>query len=84
MLLEDKEIKEIYDLKHRNDSANNYVDYQNKILTKSLSNLMFQNDTMYNFLLKTQKLLALFFDKFNIVKNWRNYTVDKYYYKGTD
>jgi hypothetical protein len=26
-------------------------------------------------------MMALFFDQFNLIKNWKNFMVDKYYYK---
>lgn len=84
MLYEEKDIPELHFMKHRHDSASDYVDYENNILNKSLSPYMFMNDRMGTFLTKLQKLMALMFDQFNVIKNWRNYNVDKYYYKHTN
>ena len=36
MLLEDKEIPELFNMKHLNDDFVGYVDYENQILNKSL------------------------------------------------
>ena len=42
MLYEDKRIKEINDLKHFHDNDTDYVDYEQTILEKSLSNRLFK------------------------------------------
>lgn len=81
MLYEDKRIKEINDLKHFHDNDTDYVDYEQTILEKSLSNRLFKNEMMSGFLKKISKPVSMFFDNYNIIKNWRNYTVDKDYYK---
>ena len=81
MLYEDKQLSELNYMKHRHDTDDNYVNYENKILNKTLSPYLFNNDTMSNFLNRLQKLLSLMFDQQNIVKNFKNYMVDKYYYK---
>ena len=75
-------LPEIYNLYHFNDSGdNNYVDYTSNILNKTLSPYLFGNDIMGNFLNKLQRPVATLFDNMNIIKNWKNYLVDKYYYK---
>lgn len=81
MLYEEKRIKEVNTLKHFHDSDESFIKYDNKILNKTLSPRIFMNDTMSGFLNRMNKIVSLFFDNFNIVKNWRNYTVDKDYYK---
>lgn len=81
MLYEDKQLSELNYMKHRHDTDDNYVNYENKILNKTLSPYLFNNDTMSNFLNRLQKLLSLMFDQQNIIKNFKNYMVDKYYYK---
>lgn len=81
MLLEDKDLPEIHYIKHRHDNDNDYVDYGNNILIKTLSPYIFNNDLMNNYLLRLQKLVSLMFDSFNIIKNFKNFMVDKYYYK---
>ena len=36
---------------------------------------------MNSFLNKLQRPISILFDNFNIIKNFKNYNVDKYYYK---
>ena len=81
MLYEQKQIPELYYMKHRNDAGQDYVDYERKILNNSLSPYMFNNDTMNTFLQKLQGMLSLLFDQHNVIKNFKNYIVDKYYFK---
>lgn len=81
MLYQRKQIKELYDLKHRHDDNDQFVDYENKILDNSLSPYMYKNDLMNSWLKKMQPLLSILFDQMNIIKNWRNYIVDKDYYQ---
>lgn len=80
MLYKDKELPELYHLKHLHDTKKD-IDFENNILKKSLSPILFMNKTMNDFILLIQKLITLKFDMFNIIKNWRNYNVDKYHYK---
>jgi hypothetical protein len=81
MLYQRKQIKELYDLKHRHDNNDQFVDYEKQILDSSTSPYMYKNDMMNSFLKKIQPLLSLLFDQMNVVKNWRNYIVDKDYYQ---
>lgn len=81
MLNDRKQLRELNILKSRHDSFDGYVDYENNLLDKSLSPYMYRNDIMFSFLKKFQGLVALLFDQMNIVKNFKNYTVDKYHYK---
>ena len=78
---EEKQIEEIYVVKHRHDSDNDFVDYDKSILDKTLSPFLFYNDTLDGFLNRSKRLVAILFDNANIIKNFRNYMVDKYYYK---
>ena len=85
MLYNEKDIPELNTFYHRNDDLNKrYVDYENKILDKSLSPYLYGNDTMSGFLYRLNKLVSLFFDQFNIMKNFKNFTVDKYFFKHTN
>ncbi len=80
MLYKDKEIKELWDLKHRNDSFSHAgFDYNTKLISRSFSSFMFNNENMSDFLNMIQSSLVLFFDKFHIIRNFKNYLVDKYY-----
>lgn len=85
MLYERRELPEIYYMKHIHDAqdidADKHMDYENNILDKSLSPYMYQNDLMNTWLKKMQPLVALLFDQMNIVKNFKNYMVDKYEYR---
>lgn len=81
MLIDRKELPEINYMKHRHDGINEHVNYENIILNKSLSSYMYENDMMNGYLQKIQKLASLLFDQMNIMKNFKNYNVDKYYYK---
>jgi len=74
-------LEELYLLKHRHDDDKNFVDYEKDILNKTLSPKLFENDRMFYFLDSCQRLAAILFDNFNIIKNFKNYNVDKYYYK---
>lgn len=81
MLYEDKDIPELHQIKHRHDNDVDYVKYEDDILNNTLSPYLFNNNMMFGFLNRLKKLMALFFDNHNIVKNFKNYNVDKYYYK---
>jgi hypothetical protein len=81
MLIEDKELPELYYMKHRHDDNKDFIDYENSILDKMLSPYMYENDMMNSFLKRLQPLVAGLFDQMNIAKNFRNIMVDKYYYK---
>jgi hypothetical protein len=82
MLYNEKDIPELNKLFHINDDVTkDYVDYQNLLLNKTLSPYIFGKVMMDSFLNRLNKLVSLFFDQFNIIKNWRTFTVDKYYYK---
>ena len=61
-----------------------YIDYQSKIFTNSLSSYIFNNNIMNSFLLRLQKPMSILFDQFNVTKNFKNYIVHKYYYKHKD
>jgi hypothetical protein len=82
MLYDEQFIPELNIFYHRHDDINkNYVDYENVILNKSLSSYIYNNNLMSGFLNFLNKLVSLYFDSFNIVKNFPNYMVDKYFYK---
>jgi len=81
MIYKKRQLPELYYMKHRHDNDNDFVDYENKLLDKTLSPYMYQNDTMNGFLKRFQPLLGLLFDQMNVVKNLKNYIVDKDWYK---
>lgn len=81
MLYEKQNLPELYYIKHIHDDNKNFVDYEKNIFNKTLSPHMFENDTMNTWLNKLQSLVSLFFDQMNIMKNLKNYMVDKYEYR---
>lgn len=81
MLYEDKQLPELYYMKHRHDNDVDFVDYEKNILNKTLSPYLFNNNLMNSFLQRLQKLISILFDQHNIIKNFKNFMVDKDYYK---
>jgi hypothetical protein len=81
MLYNRKDLPEINYMKHRHDDNNEYVDYEKMLLDKSLSPYMYENDIMNGYLKRVQVLTSILFDQMNVMKNFKNYLVDKYYYK---
>lgn len=81
MLYQRKQLPELYYMKHRHDTDEDFVDYEKNILNKSLSPYMYENNMMNGFLTRLQPLVALLFDQMNIVRNFKNYMVDKDWYK---
>ena len=79
MLYDEKEIPEIFFMKHRHDSDKTYNQYENNMLDRMLSPNIYNSDMMNGYLKRLQLLTAKLFDIFTIVKNWQNYSVDKYY-----
>jgi hypothetical protein len=81
MYYKEQYLDEIYEIKHRHDDDKSFVDYEVDILNKTLSPKLFSNDRMFTFLDSLRLLVAKLFDNYNIIKNFKNYNVDKYYYK---
>jgi hypothetical protein len=81
MYFEEQHIPELFFLKHRHDSEEDFVDYEKMILDKTLTPFIYNNDRMNNFLKLLQRPIAILFDNVNIIKNFKNFMVDKYYYK---
>ena len=82
MLYNEKDIPELNVFYHRKDSIKpEFVDYEKVILNKTISPYVYGSPIMDGFLNRLNKLVSLFFDQFNIIKNFKNFTVDKYWYK---
>lgn len=81
MIYKDKQLPELLYMKSRHDDDNDFVDYEKTILSKNLSPYMYGNDMMNGFLIRLQPLVASLFDRMNIIKNMKNYMVDKDWYK---
>lgn len=81
MIYEKKQLNELMQMKHRHDTDDNYVKYDEKVLNNSLSPYLYKNEIMREFLNKLQPLSSMMIDHMNVTKNFKNYNVDKYYYK---
>lgn len=81
MLYIKKQLPELYYLKNRHNTDNDFVDYEKKILSNNLSSYIYESAMMNGFLTRLQPLVAVLFDQVNIVKNFKNYIVDKDWYK---
>jgi hypothetical protein len=81
MLYRKKDLPELHIFNHRHDDGIKYIEYDKEILKNSLSPYLYNNPLMSMFLDKMQPLIAILFDQHNVVKNFKNYIVDKYYYK---
>ena len=84
MLFDRKQLPQLRFMKHRHDTEKNWVDYEKEILNSTLSPYMFRNETMTEWLTRMQSLVSLLFDQMNVMKNFKNYIVDKYYYKHSE
>lgn len=81
MIDRDTQIKELYDLKHINDSIETGFDYEENLIKNSFSNVMFKNPMTFDFLNKIKPLLIYTIESNLVARNWFNYTVSKYYNK---
>ncbi len=82
MLYDRKDLPELNYMKHFHDDSNiKWVKYDDKLFDKTLSPYMFENEVMNIWLKKMQKLAAILFDQMNVMKNYRNYMIDKYDYR---
>jgi len=82
MIEESKHVPELYYIKHRKDDLKNTgFDYQNKLFDRTLSGVMFGNPTLKTFLSYLQNQAVWMIESTLVVRNFWNYTVDKYYNK---
>lgn len=81
MYYEEKDLPELHYMKHRYDDDMNFIDYEKRILDSTTTPYLYNNDIMNTFLKLLQRPVSILFDNVNIIKNFKNYTVDKYYYK---
>lgn len=78
MLNKRRQLPELFYLKNFHNDQNDDVDFENRILKSNLSSYIFNNELMNGFLERLQPLLTTMFDRMNIIKNFKNYMVDKY------
>jgi hypothetical protein len=81
MLYDKQQLPELRFMKTFHDTETPNYDYEKNLLEKSLSPYIYENRVMSFFLNKLQGLLSLQFDSINVIKNFKNYMVDKYHYK---
>jgi len=80
MLYKEKQNPELYQLKHMHDKElHRGFDYENNSIMKSATPVVLRNKTMNDFLNRIQKLIAIWFDEANLLRNFFNYRVDKNY-----
>lgn len=79
MLYDRKELSELFFMKHiHDDNDSKYIKYDEKILVNTLSPYMFENDFMNEWINKMQPLASISMDQMNLMKNFKNYMVDKW------
>jgi hypothetical protein len=82
MIERESQIKELYDLKHRKDNEiHTHFDYENELLNKMMPDYARRNDTVNQFCLQIQRLFVWGIETQLPLRNFYNYTVDKYYNK---
>jgi len=80
MIERESQIKELFDLKHRKDEDPNlHFDYENNLIDKLLPEYGRRNNEMNDFTKQLQKLMVWGIETQLIIRNFYNYTVDKYY-----
>jgi len=73
-------IPELYDLNHRNDKElHNAETYKDRMLERSLSKNIYQNDKTAGFLDLLQPMVVQMITSNVILRNWFNWTTSKYY-----
>jgi len=81
MIEEKTQIKELYELKHRNDDIESGYDYENNLFSNLFSNMMFGNNKTSKFLSLLQNNAVWMIESILPIRNFWNYTVGKYYNK---
>ena len=82
MIERESQIKELYDLKHRKDNEiHQHFDYENELMNKLMPEYARRNEMVNQFVLRLQKLFVWGIEAQLTIRNFYNYTVDKYYNK---
>lgn len=80
MLEQKSQIPELYYLKNKwNNNPNRHYPWEDNILKKTLSPNIFNNKNMRDYLLQLEEMVGLMLESVNIVRNFFNISVDKYY-----
>lgn len=78
MLYDEKQITELYNLKHMNDDKIHQPNYNN-FLRNFLSPVLYNNSNMRSYLDLLEKMVLLMIDEMNYVRNFYHTSVDKHY-----
>jgi len=82
MIQKERHINSLYYIKHRKDKLKNTgFNYEKEIFNVTLSNLMLDNPTTKNFLDLLRKQVVWMIESTLVIRNFYNFTVDKYYNK---
>ena len=80
MLEKQKQIPELYYLKTKwNHNPNRHFPWENNMLKKTLSATLFNNKHLSEYLLQLEQIVSLVVESVNIVRNFFNISVNKYY-----
>ena len=80
MIEKESQVKELYELKHRNDNElHTHYDYESSFIKKTMSKYIYGNDTMNEFLKYMSGLFVWLIESVLPIRNFSNYTVNKYY-----
>jgi hypothetical protein len=82
MLDKESHVNDLWYANHRKDNLKHTgSNYQEKLFERTISHVMFENDTLNEFLIQFQKLAVMMIDSNLVIRNFWNYTVSKYYDK---
>jgi len=82
MIQEEKHIKELWYIKHRNDKLKHTgFNYEENLFRRTMSGVMFDNPTLNEFLKRLQKQAVLMLESTLVIRNFWNYTVPRFYNK---
>jgi len=86
MIDKQSQITELYEFRHFHDdtAGNDAFDYENNLLPTMMSSAMYKNPTTREFLDRLQKNCVWMLEATLVIRNFFNYTVDKYYNKHTN
>ena len=85
MLFKEKQITELYNLKHMHDTDTHAgFNYEDNLMKNMGSIVLFKNKTLAEFINKLQKMLIVSMDEAHTWRNFFNYNVDRHYNKHTD
>lgn len=79
-LNKERQLSELYFLKHKHDSKlHRHYPWENDLLKKTTTPYMWKNDNTNDYFTKIEKISVLIVEQMNVARNFINYTVDKYW-----